>query len=514
MHNPMVMAAGAKVEAMEAQARKAKWSWLPVIKASAVVSPGVSIKCEEVNLQTDGPDPHVFDYCHSVGDDGEDLNVQTVRGYLAQLGSAGVAVRLSAEAVFPLFTFGKLKNLKTAAEIGVAAAELEGQATRQETRKRVSEAYAGLLLARESIRILDEGWDVIVKERRKMKPADEVEDWEEDVEDSDNPTDIIKLEIGELELATRMREARKLEALALSALWTLAGEAAPRGFDVAQNQLMPRDPIGGLEDLAHYQDIAAHERPEARMASALVDVRRVQEKLARAMFLPDLGLVVGAKYGWASGADDYGPALYYTGRPNFSSVTVALGLSWNLDFHNKSFDLQMARAQAKRADYQREAARSLLAFEVEKAYRDFRSSRDDAIFAQLARDKSWQLVVSEQARSTISEPDFDALRKALIAWAEFEFAHFEAIQTQNVALATLERAVGKTLTSDDLPPADESPGGANHADGSVDATQSGVEAAHAETRPETETTAEESGNPDAVSGSTASPTAESPASAE
>ena len=55
----------------------------------------------------------------------------------------------------------------------------------------------------------------------------------------------------------------------------------------------------------------------------------------------------------ASNADDYGPALYYTGRPNYSAVTLALGLTWTMDFHNKTFDLQMARSQAKRAEHQR-----------------------------------------------------------------------------------------------------------------------------------------------------------------
>jgi outer membrane protein TolC len=443
----LVKAADAKVEAMEAQARKAKWSWLPVIQASAILSPGVSVQCDDVELLTESAgETQTFRYCRS----GDDLNVQTVRGYLQQLGDAGVAIRLSAEAIFPLFTFGKLKNAKKAADIAVAASELEAQATRQETRRLVAKAIAGLLLARESIHILEEGWKVLQKERKKMAPTDGEESWETDLEDATDPTELIKLEVGELELARRMREARKMEALALSALWTLAGDAAPRGFDLEQQALAPREPEGGLGTLAEYQAMAAKQRPESKMASALVEVRRVQERLARSRFLPDLGLIVGAKYGYANAADGYGPALYYTGRPNFSSVTFALGLQWTMDFHNRSFDLQMARAQAKRAEFQRDAARRMLLVEVEQAYRDFRAARDDAEFAALAREKSWQLVITEQQRDTIGGADFDKLSKALIAWAEYEFEHFEAIQTQNVALAALERAVGDTLASDEV----------------------------------------------------------------
>lgn len=450
LENPLVAAAEARVEAMEAQARKANWAWFPVIRASAFLSPGVSIQCDEVQLAsaTPGGDAFGFQYCRS----GDDLDVQTVTDYLKQLDRAGVAVRLQADFVVPIYTFGKLYEVKRLAHLGVALTQLEVQATRHETRKLVAEAYAGLLLARESIRILDEGWRLLQRERKRFaKKQGGAEDWESglDGEDETDPKDFIKLEVGEIELARRMREARKLEALALSSLWALAGEAAPPGFDLADDQLRPRRVRGGLKPLTHYQDLARAQRPEAKLAEGMVDVRRGQEKIARRNFLPDLGLAVQARYGWASAAEPFPPALYYTSRPDFSSITVALALRWNLDFHNKAFDLEKAAAEARRAAYQRDAAQALLDLEVERAYRDFRASAEDAEFAAMARDKSWQLVVSEQQRSTVGEPDFDELRKALIAWAEYEFEHFEALQQQNIALAKLERATGTVLAMPD-----------------------------------------------------------------
>ena len=452
LENPAVEAAEAKIDAMEAQARKANWAWFPVIKASAFLSPGVNVRCEDVRLdEVDASgNPIDFQYCRSVGSDGDDLNVQRVSDYLSQLGKAGIALRLEADFVIPVYTFGKLATVKKMAKVGVAAAELEAQATRQETFKRVAEAHAALLLARESVRILEEGWRLLEKERGKLAPAKSAgaEDWESDL-DSDGPVqdpkDLIQLEVGEIELARRMREARKFEALALSALWTLAGEAAPEGFDLESDRLTPREVNEGLQPLSHYVELAREARPEAKMAAALVQVRTLQRKLARRNFLPDIGVVVSAKYGYASAADDFGPALYYTGRPNYSSAVVGLGLQWRLDFHNKAFDLQQAEAETRRANAQRETALALLDLEVEQAYRDYRAARDDAGFAAMARDKSWQLVVTEQQRQTVGEPDFNELRKALVQWAEYEFEHFEAIQKQNVALARLERATGTPL---------------------------------------------------------------------
>lgn len=444
LENPYVRAADENIEAYEALLDKARFAWVPIVRTSASITPGVNIVCDDLTLTQDNGDPFTFQYCRPPD---EDIDVQTVGGYFQQLATAGVYIRLTADFVIPLYTFGKGIAVKKLAKQGVAVAKLQKVATEQETVSRVFEAHAGLLLARESIRILDEAWDVVQRERVKIE-QDLGAGFDADPEafnpDRD-PDDLTRLEVGEIELAVLMREARKLESMALASLWAIAGPAAPEGFDIAETQLRLDTVDGGLSSVDEYKRRAMQNRPEAKMADALVEVRRAQEGLARANFLPNIGIAVRMNYGFANADGRNVPALYYTGRFNTSSITAALAVSWNLDFHNKAFDLRQARAQKRQAVHQNEAAKTLLGLEVEQAYRDLTDASDDVAFMGIARDKSWQLVISQQQKDSIGDADFKDLQKALRSWAEYQFKHFEAIQAHNVALAKLSRSVGEPL---------------------------------------------------------------------
>ena len=106
---------------------------------------------------------------------------------------------------------------------------------------------------------------------------------------------------------------------------------------------------GGIKRLPDYKKMATVHRPEARMASAAVKAREYQEKLARANFLPDLGIVVSAGVARSTSADMEMSTLYYQDGFNYSRFTAALALRWRWDFHLKAFDLQAgARDQARR----------------------------------------------------------------------------------------------------------------------------------------------------------------------
>ncbi|PRQ07309.1 TolC family protein [Enhygromyxa salina] len=463
LDNPYVKAADQNIEAMRALLRMAKFAWVPIVRTSAVLTPGAAIECDDVSLQGENGQPFSYQYCRAAGDPatglgrdgGDPADLQTVGGYFDRIAQAGIALRLSAEFVVPITTFGKILSAKKLATQGVEIARLQHLATEQETLLRIYEAHAALLLARESVGILDEAWGIIGAERVKIETELGIGPDGEPAFDADpeslnldrDPDDLTRLEVGEIELAGRMREARMIEAKALASLWAIAGSAAPRGFDVAEQRLAPDTIEGGLAELDHYRTLALKNRPEAKLADAGVEARKVQEKLARTNFLPDLGAVVRLGYGYANKATPEMRTLNYTGRLNYSNVYFGLAMSWNLDFHNNAFALQRARAQRREAEYQREAAQRLLALEVEDAYRGVIDAEQQLRFAELARDKSWRLVISEQTSGTIGASNFEDLRKALTKWAEFEFQRFEAVMKRNVALARLSRAVGVPLTS-------------------------------------------------------------------
>lgn len=449
LQNPLVRAADAQVEQMEATLLKAKFSWVPVIRTTTALAPGINTQCEDLSIQAADPksgelQDRDFQLCRPAGG----VDIDTVRGYFNQLSVAGVTLRFNADFVVPLYTFGKIKNGTAMARAGVALAQLAKERNRQETVLRVYQAHTALLLARESIVILDEAWTILQEAKAQIeRDLGEGDDADPDEANPDrDPADLLRVELGELTLEERMVEARKIEAVALATLWAIAGTAAPQGFDIAERSLVP-DAVagGGIQPLPHYRDLGVQQRPEAKMAAGLVELRRAGEKFARSQFLPDFGLVFSVQIAYSNKADQGMRDLHYYDRFNYRRLVAALALNWNLDFHNQYFALKKARAERREAEHQRDAARLLLGLEVEKAYRDLVEADQSVKLTSQASKKARQLVVDQQVKQTVGGGNFAELEKALVRWAEWRFKHFEAIHAHNVALAGLSRAVGASL---------------------------------------------------------------------
>jgi outer membrane protein TolC len=456
LRNPLVAAANEQVHAMEARVRKAKFAWVPIIDTTMSLTPGVNIACDDIAIPT--TDPNVpfedFQFCRPGGD--PNLDVQTAKGYFQQLGRAGVRFQFQLDTVIPLYTFGKLKNVKRIAEAGLALTKLQKAATQQESILRVHQAHSTLLLARESIDILREAKKVVDSaERRVLKDlgggADDFDADPAEINANRDPDDASRVRLASLELEELLREALKVESLALSALWALAGTAAPRGFDIAAKDLVLIDLEGGRQDLAHYKQVAEQHRPEARMAAAGVQLRKAQERLARSSFLPDLGIALSVGVARTSAADASMSALYYIDNYNYSRVTAALALRWRFDFHNDAFDLQASRAELRAAQHQREAARLLLGRDVEEAYADLVDASATEEIRRAGAQEAWRLVVSQEIKDTAGTANAAELLRALEKWYRLRFSHAEAAGQHNLAVSRLARAVGTPLWAHSAP---------------------------------------------------------------
>ncbi len=450
LQNPYVKAADAELEAMQQTLLRAKFAWVPSVSTTLALAPGVNIECNDVALQGT---TETFQLCRPPG--GEDI--YTIAGYLRQLPRAGVLVRFSFDMVIPVYTFGKLKNVRNMAEAGVALRTLDRERIRQETVLRTYQAHATLLLARESIALLEEIWKATTEARAVIEKDlggadgdddDDDDDGWGDAESSRDPADLTRLELVELELAARMLEAREIESVSLSTLWALAGETAPPGFDIGEPLLEQDQLDGGLRPVAFYRELSAQKRPEAGMATQNVELRRAAERLARSSFLPDLGVIISGKFAYMSAADpEVKSEIYYSPNYNYTLLFLALGMNWKLDFHNYTWNLRKARAERKAAEHRRDAANALLALEVDRAYRRLQRVRRDVDLTSQASKKARKIVVQLQVRETVGGGDFKKLGDALKEYAEWRFKYFQALYLHNVATAELSRAVGANITA-------------------------------------------------------------------
>lgn len=449
LDNPAVAAAEDEVDAMKAQLDRARFLWVPQIETLTTLSPGVNVRCDDVRLDDGSTGGFDFQFCRASDD--PDLDVNTVSGYFRQLSRAGVRVAFSADAVVPLFTFGKIRNAKTLARVGVAIQKLRKAAVQAETILFVNRAWAGLLAAREGQAILREAKKVIDRARKRVEKdlGGGEDDWDADSDEVNpdrDPDDLLKIQLAELDLEARMREALKIEAVALAALWALAGKAAPTGFDVKAERLTADTVDGDLRPLDDYRRIAVVQRPEAKMATAAIQARAAQQRLARANLLPDFGIVLGVGIARSTSADRDMTQLYYQDGFNYSRFTAALALRWKFDL-GLAFELRRARAQLRAAEHTEEAARLLLGHEVEKAYLDVIEATQGIDLAREATSVSWRLVISQEQKDTVGGGDAEKLLRSLEGWYKKRFEEVEATHAHNRALADLERAVGTPLVA-------------------------------------------------------------------
>ncbi len=458
LDNPAVMAAEEEVHEMRAQLAKAKFAWVPMVSTVTTLSPGANVQCDDVILDDNTVDGFDFQYCRAPNR----VDIQSVKGYFSQLARAGVRFEFKADILIPITTFGKFRNLKKLAEVGVAVRELQKLQVEHETIMRVHQAHATLLAAREAIEILREAKGIVDKAQARIEAdlGGGEDDWDAeptDVNPDRDPDDLFKVKLARLDVEELMRQALKVESLALSALWALAGKAAPKGFDVAERAFAPLPLDGELLPVAEYKQMAARHRPEARMASAGVKARQYQERMARANFLPDLGIVISTGIARSTSADIEMSELYYQDGFNFSRVIASLALRWQWDFHFKALDLQSARAATRAAAYREEAARLLLGRDVEEAYGDLVEARYDLVTYEEAIDLTWKLVVSGQQKDSVGGGNATELLRNLKQWYEKRFEHARAIQAHNEALARLSRAVGTQLVRTSAPLPDVKP---------------------------------------------------------
>ena len=448
LDNPAIEAAEEEVTAMRAQLRKAQFAWIPVVETNALLSPGVNIRCDDVNLDNGTTDGFDFQYCRSRDDNTFDVN--TIDGYFAQLADAGVRFEFRADMVIPITTFGKIRNTRKLAEVGVALKELQKDQVEQETVLRVQQAYAALLLARDTIVILREANGIVDTAKRRVEKdlGGDDEDWDADPgggNDLRDPDDLIKVKLAAIEIEQLMRQALNVESYALSALWALGGDAAPPGFDLEAHTLRPLDLEGGLQRPSDYKQMAVARRPEARMASAAIKARQFQEKVARANFLPDLGIAVSAGIARSNAVDPDMSQLYYQDGFNWTRFSAALAMRWRWDFHFKTFDLQTARANTRAAMRQEEAAALLLGLDVQQAYGDLVQAKHLVDTYDEAVDLSWRLVVSGQQKDSVGGGNATDLLRNLEKWYKRRFDYAQAIYSYNDAVARLSRAVGTQL---------------------------------------------------------------------
>lgn len=355
-------------------------------------------------------------------------NVYSPNTDVSLTSSLGVAWRAGVDGVVPLWTFGKITNLWSAAEanVRVNAAGLEKE--RDIVRLDVRKAYFGLQLARDARALLG---DV----RGPLKRAVERLEEQVDAEEAD-PIDLLKIQTFTAELDVREAEADKYIAVARAGLRFYTGVP---DLDIPDEPIRP--PKHKLGHLSRYLTAAKLYRPEIVQARAGMAAREAQVRLARAQLFPDIGLGLQAGLSAAPEvADQLNP---FTSDPgNYFHYGAALVMQWKLDLLPQSARIRFAEAQLEEITATQRYALGGVATEVETAYAEVieMQRKLDAYSKAVKYARRWMVMVQQGIDvGTSAEKD---LMEPARSYATNRYSQLNATMELDMAMSRLARATG------------------------------------------------------------------------
>jgi multidrug efflux system outer membrane protein len=404
--SPFMDAARSGLDAMEAQLRRAQWARFPSFRLEAGGTPTPEI-------QTNG----------------FDIDVDWSRwGYFYRVGITMVQ---------PVFTFGRIHALRTAARDGVDVGTARVDLARWELRVRMAQAYYGAQLAKELGEILRDGRAWLEKAESRMnrlRAADA---------DGYDQMEHLRLKTRSAEFFQLEADQRQLEVASLTGLRLLMSRGPNRPLTPIAERLTPLE-LSEVTVETLVSAMVEHE-PKFRMAqaagrakSALADAKGA-ELWPQVVFLAD-GSVNDSNVLSTEGTLMEGETLGY-------SIAVLLGMRWNLDVPQRLAVRDQARAEANAAVSSAYVARDMAELEVRRIHQALSDKR--MLIDVYARSKKAAKGWLSAAWDT-HDAGFGSFRNVMDALLQFygkRLAHLKAVHEYNIMIHELSRAVGVDVTT-------------------------------------------------------------------
>ena len=344
----------------------------------------------------------------------------------------GPFVRTELEFTQPLYTFGRLSSLRTAAEQALEVERAGLEETRQGLVFEIKELYYGMLLARD-----------LASLARRLRQELEEREGEVDPDDPDIPLGVpYRLQLALLELRDREGELEDQLQLARSALAWKAGLPENAPFELADARLEPEAAeVPPLEELVRR---ALRHRPDWRRLRAGVAARRAQEQAARSAYYPQVFLAGGLRHAAAPGrTDQHNP--FVKDEFNLFSGAIVLGLRQSFEIGLIGAEVDRARARRLQLEARERGGAQGIRLEIDQARKEYEGARRGLSSALRGRN-----LTREWLRIARDEYDLDPTRikdlvSAFETFALSEQAYLEAVYETNLTLAALERAAGTSL---------------------------------------------------------------------
>ncbi|MFP4227510.1 MAG: TolC family protein [Salinivenus sp.] len=351
-------------------------------------------------------------------------------GALRPFGRAEIVARQ------PLLTWGELSGNIEAAEHGVAVEEARVEQKALEVAARTGEIYYNLLLTKALDRLADRTQDVLDRAKKEINRL--LEEGDESVDQAD----LFQTRLTEEEYKRRVVEINQNQRTARSALRRQLFVPEETAVQVTETEIQPLDFEIDPDSLEHYTELALQNRPEIEQAGAGVRAREALVDVAQSDYYPKLGVQASLSQS-VTLPERPNPDNAFIGDSYMGTGTrTGIGIQQNLNFGQTSARVEQAEAELSEVENQQTAARQLVRFEVEEAYRNLIVAKT----AMESRDRSTTIsgewLRTEQVDFDLDFGDTENLVKAVRADLEERARYFEAVKQYNVAVLRLLRTTG------------------------------------------------------------------------
>jgi outer membrane protein, multidrug efflux system len=356
--------------------------------------------------------------------------------YDLDFGQPGVMMRAGAEAVLPIYTFGKLDALEEAGKKGVVAGEALTVRAQDEAEYQASQAYYGYCLAQQALSVVDETKKMLddsdkVLLRLRKEGSDQV-----------TQMDLYKFNFYKQQIEVQRVQAENASHFALAAIRLLVAARGDEEIEVKVEPLTASE--GELAAMDSYIILAAKHRPELRAIAAGLEAREQEVKIREAMYYPDFGIAGFFRWMWTTSSTRQRSPFAFDPY-NDLSAGVGLVMRYQWDFPQKSIHLEQARAEYEKMEHQRDLLGAAVRLEIEKNWGDTQAAMKKADRQIEAEKNARRWANAAYASFELGTGDTRELVDAFSAYASSSVQRLQSFHDVKVGLRALSRAVGQPV---------------------------------------------------------------------
>lgn len=343
----------------------------------------------------------------------------------------GPFTKIEVGAALPIFTFGKIANLKEMAKSGLAVGKAQVQMARATVELLVVKAYMSLRLSSRVSDILADGQKYLGRARKHLEKM-----RDEDDEDYDD-VDMLRLKVYEAEVESRYLDANRLGRLSRTGLSLLTGFHESRFTDLGKHAALKFD----LKDKQHYLELAVKHRGEMKALRALVKVQKSRISLEKSRLLPDLYLGGYFTYSRAWAIDPIDSDFAYDPY-NSWFAGGGLMLRWEFDIGQSLATMDEQKAVARKITAQGKALSQQVVMEVAQAHAEVQDFEKKMELDRKAHKAAQGWLIAKMDLYESGFADMKDLADALTAFFTRKLTYDQTILDYNMAVVRLAGACG------------------------------------------------------------------------